>query len=74
MHLHRMRIFKFNLSCVGWCLDFFLSSMIREPKNNWLVTSPSSSPENAFYLPGSKESVYVCMGPTMDVQLVRGIV
>ena len=51
--------------------DFFLSSMIREPKNNWLVTSPSSSPENAFYLPGSKESVYVCMGPTMDVQLVR---
>lgn len=51
--------------------DFFLSSMIREPKNNWLVTSPSSSPENAFYLPGSRESVYVCMGPTMDVQLVR---
>lgn len=51
--------------------DFFLSSMIKEPKNNWLVTSPSSSPENAFYLPGSKESVFVCMGPTMDVQLVR---
>jgi alpha-L-fucosidase 2 len=45
--------------------------MIREPKNNWLVTSPSSSPENAFYLPGGKESVFVCMGPTMDVQLVR---
>jgi len=51
--------------------DFFLSSMIREPKNNWLVTSPSSSPENAFYLPGSNESVFVCMGPTMDVQIVR---
>ena len=51
--------------------DFFLSSMIREPNNNWLVTSPSSSPENAFYLPGSRESVFVCMGPTMDVQLVR---
>ena len=51
--------------------DFFLSSMIREPKNNWLVTAPSSSPENAFYLPGSNESVFVCMGPTMDVQLVR---
>ena len=51
--------------------DFFLSSMIREPKNNWLVTAPSSSPENAFYLPGSKENVFVCMGPIMDVQLVR---
>lgn len=51
---------------------FFLSSMIREPKNGWLVTAPSSSPENAFYLPGnSEEPVYVCMGPSMDVQIIR---
>ncbi|MDD4778446.1 MAG: glycoside hydrolase family 95 protein [Fermentimonas sp.] len=51
--------------------DFFLSSMIHEPSNNWLVTAPSSSPENAFYLPGSKQPVFVCMGPTMDVQIVK---
>lgn len=51
--------------------DFFLSSMIAEPKHGWLVTAPSSSPENAFYLPGNKERVYVCMGPTMDVQITR---
>lgn len=50
---------------------FFLSSMIREPKNGWLVTAPSSSPENAFYLPGNSEPVYVCMGPSMDVQIIR---
>jgi alpha-L-fucosidase 2 len=50
---------------------FFLSSMIREPNNGWLVTAPSSSPENAFYLPGSRDAVYVCMGPTMDVQIIR---
>lgn len=50
---------------------FFLSSMIREPKNNWLVTAPSSSPENGFFLPGSDKSVFVCMGPTMDAQIVR---
>ncbi|WP_286895162.1 MULTISPECIES: glycoside hydrolase family 95 protein [Sphingobacterium] len=50
--------------------DFFLSSMIAEPKHGWLVTAPSSSPENSFYLPGSKERVYVCMGPTMDVQII----
>lgn len=50
---------------------FFLSSMIREPKNGWLVTAPSSSPENSFYLPGKNEPVFVCMGPTMDAQLVR---
>lgn len=50
---------------------FFLSNMIAEPKNGWLVTAPSSSPENAFYLPGNeKESVFVCMGPTMDVQII----
>ena len=51
--------------------DFFINSMIKEPKNNWLVTSPSSSPENAFYITGSKEPIFVCMGPTMDVQIIK---
>lgn len=50
---------------------FFLSSMIEEPRYGWLVTAPSSSPENAFYMLGSRTAVSVCMGPTMDVQLVR---
>lgn len=50
---------------------FFLSSMIKEQNNGWLVTAPSSSPENAFYLPGSSEPVFVCMGPTMDVQIIK---
>ncbi len=50
---------------------FFLSSMIKEPKNGWLVTAPSSSPENGFYLPNRKEAVYVCLGPTMDVQIIN---
>lgn len=51
--------------------DFFLSSMIREPKQGWLVTAPSSSPENAFFMPGSKDAAFVCMGPTMDVQIIK---
>lgn len=51
--------------------EFFLNSMIKEPKNSWLVTAPSSSPENAFYLPGNRDALFVCMGPTMDVQLVK---
>lgn len=50
---------------------FFLTSMIAEPKNGWLVTAPSSSPENSFYLPGTKDAVSVCMGPTMDVQIIK---
>lgn len=51
--------------------QFFLSAMIVEPKNGWLVTAPSSSPENGFYMPGSRDPVFVCMGPTMDVQIIR---
>ena len=51
--------------------QFFLSSMISEPRNGWLVTAPSSSPENAFYMPGSDDRIFVCMGPTMDVQIVN---
>jgi alpha-L-fucosidase 2 len=50
---------------------FFLSTMIREPKNGYLVTAPTSSPENAFYMPDSETQVSICMGPTMDIQLVR---
>ena len=51
--------------------DFFLSSMIREPSHGWLVTAPTTSPENAFYMPDGKTVVSVCMGSTMDNQLVR---
>ena len=49
--------------------QFFLSTMIREPKNGYLVTAPSSSPENTFYENG--KAVSICMGPTMDTQLIR---
>lgn len=48
---------------------FFLSTMVTEPKHGWLVTSPSSSPENSFFVDG--EAVSVCMGPTMDTQIVN---
>ena len=43
--------------------------MMREPKNGYLVTGPTSSPENEFIIDGKKISI--CMGPTMDNQLVR---
>lgn len=50
--------------------DFFLSTLIKEPKNGWLVTAPSSSPENGFRQVGSTQTAYVCMGPTMDTQIM----
>ncbi len=50
--------------------EFFLDMLIEEPKNQWLVTAPSNSPENAFLHP--KDGVVTtCMGPTMDSQIVR---
>lgn len=49
---------------------FYLSSMIQEKDSGWLVTAPSSSPENSFYMPRSRDKVQICMGPTMDIQLV----
>ena len=50
---------------------FFASTTVREPRHGWLVTAPTSSPENAFYVPGDTvHPVSICMGPTMDVQLL----
>ena len=52
--------------------EFFYSTMVKEPKHGWLVTAPTSSPENSFYLKGKDRTpISVCMGPTMDIQLVR---
>lgn len=51
--------------------DFFLSALIEEPTHGWLVTAPTSSPENAFFMPGSDRPTQICMGSTMDNQLVR---
>lgn len=49
--------------------EFFHSIMIEEPTHKWLVTAPTSSPENAF-LDNEGRWTYVCMGSTMDVQIV----
>lgn len=48
--------------------EFFLDTLVEEPKAGWLVTNPSLSPENKH--PGG---VAVCAGPTMDTQLVRDL-
>ena len=48
---------------------FFLDIMIEEPDHGWLVTAPTTSPENAFYDEEGRP-VSVCMGSTMDVQII----
>lgn len=49
---------------------FYKSVLIEEPKHKWLVTAPSVSPENSFYLPNGKHAS-ICMGPTIDNQITR---
>lgn len=51
--------------------EFFLSTMVKEPNHGWLVTAPTSSPENSFYIGDDKTPISVCMGPTMDTELVN---
>ena len=48
--------------------QFFLDTLVEEPKHKWLVTCPSLSPENTH--PGG---VSVCAGPTMDMEIIRDL-
>jgi alpha-L-fucosidase 2 len=49
---------------------FYSSMLIHDQQTGWLVTSPSSSPENSFYLPNGK-TASICQGPTIDNQIIR---
>lgn len=50
--------------------EFYKSAQIKDPKTGWMVTSPSVSPENTFYLPNGK-TASISMGPTIDNQIIR---
>ncbi|OHB64215.1 MAG: hypothetical protein A2Y76_16000 [Planctomycetes bacterium RBG_13_60_9] len=49
---------------------FYLDNLTEEPKHRWLVTGPSNSPENRFTPPDGGVA-HVCLGPTVDMQLLR---
>ena len=50
--------------------EFYLDMLIAEPSHGWLVTAPSNSPENSFYLP-DRTVAHICLGSTFDLQIVR---
>jgi alpha-L-fucosidase 2 len=52
--------------------QFFLDYMITDPKSGWLVTCPSSSPEN-WFLTGAKKQTALSMGSSMDNQILRNL-
>ena len=64
--------------------EFFLDTLVEHPERGWLVTCPSTSPENfpaspgngryfdelnEFTLPGTS----ICAGATMDMQILRDL-
>lgn len=49
---------------------YYLDMLIEEPTHHWLVTAPSNSPENSFYLPDGT-ACHICLGSTADMQIVR---
>ena len=48
--------------------EFFVDTLIPDPKRKWLVTCPSISPENKH-----PAGVAICAGPTMDIQIIRDL-
>jgi alpha-L-fucosidase 2 len=48
--------------------EFFVDTLVEEPKHGWLVTSLSISPEHEHGRGGA-----VCAGPTMDQQILRDL-
>ena len=57
--------------------EFLRSILIEYPDTNYLVTAPTTSPENGFYLSDedAKRGIvtHVCLGSTMDNQIAREI-
>ena len=52
--------------------EFYIDFLVPEPKNGWLVVSPSFSPENRPNVNG-KRSFSIVAGTTMDNQMVRDL-
>ncbi|MDR2119337.1 MAG: glycoside hydrolase N-terminal domain-containing protein [Tannerella sp.] len=49
---------------------FFTDMLVEDPRNRFLVTAPTTSPENAFVMPNGRKAS-VCAGSTMDNQILR---
>ncbi len=61
--------------------EFFLDFLVRDPKHGWLVTNPSTSPENYPRRPGEEafydeicgwvsQGTMICAGSTIDMQIL----
>lgn len=49
---------------------FFVDILVKDPRSGYLVTAPTTSPENSFILPNGNNA-HICAGSTMDNQILR---
>ena len=49
---------------------FFVDMLVEDPRNHYLVTAPTTSPELGYIMPDGRK-VSICAGSTMDNQIVR---
>ncbi|OGD22773.1 MAG: alpha-L-fucosidase [Candidatus Aminicenantes bacterium RBG_13_64_14] len=64
-------------------VEFFLDFLVPHPKYGWLVTNPSTSPENFPAVPGQapffdeitmfKTTTSICAGSTIDMQILNDL-
>jgi alpha-L-fucosidase 2 len=76
-HLWEHYAFTGDKACLAWAYpilkgsaQFYLDMLIEEPTHGRLVTAPSNSPENSYRLPDGQTG-QICLGPTMDNQILR---
>jgi alpha-L-fucosidase 2 len=66
------------------CVEFFLDFLVEHPKSGWLVTNPSTSPENFPARPGNdpfydevcawmSPGTTICAGSTIDMQVLNDL-
>ncbi len=75
---------KNNYPLMKGCAQFFLHFLIKDPIKGWLVTNPSTSPENAPGSPDNKrffdemnggyyDFSQICYGSTIDAQILNDL-
>ena len=64
-----VNVYRDNYDILRGCCEFFLDFLTEDPRNGYLVTCPSNSPENRFITPDGIFSI--CAGPTMDNEIIR---
>lgn len=79
-----LEFLKKNYPLMKGSVEFFLKFLIKDPVKGWLVTNPSTSPENAPGSPGNKRffdemngayynGSQICYGSTIDAQILTDL-